>query len=201
MAPQLAAAETAEEKEIYDLLDAAVDAQFTHAFDSLAGMMHPRSLRLFRDRLSAGYDQLLRYFALDEIAFVSGLSKHPKDVGLTDAEVFMVACGRAAERDAEFVGDAKFLPLNVHGTVFKAKDEANVVYSYTGVIQTDRTHFEYLQPLLMTFRRERGKWMIFSCLLARRIVEDWWRDLSAFKVWDKQPQSEIASPSSNGQPR
>jgi hypothetical protein len=70
-----------------------------------------------------------------------------------------------------------------------------------GAVQTERTHFEYMQPLLMTFRREGGKWMIFSCLLARRIVEDWWLDLADYRAWSKQRESEIPSPSSNGQPR
>ena len=43
--PQLVEAETPEEKEIYDLLDAAVDAQFTHAAD-------PFTVAVFGRRLS-----------------------------------------------------------------------------------------------------------------------------------------------------
>ena len=59
--PSITSGETASEKVIYDLLDAAIDAQFTYDFPRLVTMLHSASLRLFRNQLSARFDQLLRF--------------------------------------------------------------------------------------------------------------------------------------------
>ena len=176
--PKLTAAERPATQAIYDLLDAAIDAQFTCDFSKLATMLHPAMLEMFRDHLSARFDQLLRSYSLDQIASVSGLPNHPKDLNAADVSIFVAACNSARERHPDFVGDPKFLPLMIHGTVFDSDRFAHVLHSYSGAIQTERTDFDYVAPRVFTVRRERETWQIYSCILARRVIDDWWRDLA-----------------------
>jgi hypothetical protein len=176
--PHLTAAETPAEKAIYDLLDAAIDAQFTYDFPRLTTLLHPSAMRLFRNYLSARFDQLLRSYSLEQVVSVSGLPNHPKDLKTSDADIFVAACQSAKERHPEFVGNPKFLPLQIHGTIFDNERFAHVLFSYAGAIQTERTDFDYIQPTLFTVRREQDTWLVYSCILARRIIDDWWRDLA-----------------------
>jgi hypothetical protein len=192
--PSLAVAETPAEAAIYDLLDAAVDAQFTSDFSRLARMLHSASLRMFRDCLSARFDQLLRSFPLDRITSVSGLASHPKDLDATDREIFVAACNRAGERHPEFVGDSKLLPLKVHGTIFDTERLAHVLFSYSSAITTERTDFDYVAPSVFSVRRDREIWQVYSCILARRIIDDWWRDLAKPKQGAQQQPAPIQSP-------
>ena len=186
--PHLTAAETPDEKAIYDLLDAAVDAQFTYDFPRLAAMLHSASVRMFRNHLSARFDQLLRSYSLDQIVSISGLPNHPKDLNTSDAEIFVAACNSAKDRHPEFVGDPKFLPLKIHGTIFDNNRLAHVLFSYSGAIQTERTDFDYVAPSIFTMRRERDTWQVYSCILARRIIDDWWRDLAKPKDTEQKPK-------------
>ena len=185
--PHLTAAETPAEKAIYDLLDAAVDAEFTYDCPRLAMMLHPASIGMFRNHLSARFDQLLRSYSLDQIASISGLPEHPKDLKMSDAEIFVAACNSARERHPEFVGNPKFLPLKIHGTVFDNDRFAHVVFSYSGAIQTERTDFDYVAPRVFTVRCERDTWQVYSCILARRIIDDWWRNLANPKGAEQPP--------------
>ena len=176
--PSVLAAETPAEKAIYDLLDAAIDAQFTYDFPRLVTMLHPASLRLFRNHLSARFDQLLRSYSLNQIVSVSGLAGHPKDSSMSDKDIVIAACNSAKERHPEFVGDPKLLPLRIHGTIFDNERVAHVLYSYSHLVQTERTDFDYVAPTLLTVKRERDTWEVYSCILARRVIDDWWRDLA-----------------------
>ena len=184
--PKLSAAETPAEKAIYDLLDAAIDAQFTYDFPRLVTLLHPSPLRLFRNHLSARFDQLLRSYSLDQVIAVSGLANHPKDLKVSDADIFVAACSSAAERHPEFVGNPKLLPLKIHGTIFDNDRFAHVLFSYSNAVQTERTDFDYVQPTIFTVRREHDAWQVYSCILARRIIDDWWRDLAKPKEAEQQ---------------
>ncbi len=184
--PHIAAAATPDEDAIYDLLDAVVDAQFTYDFPRLATMLHPASLGMFRDHLSARFDQLLRSYSLADIISVSGLPNHPKDLELSDAEVFIIACNSTGKRYPDFVGNAKFLPLKIHGTIFDDDRLAHVLYSYSGAVQTERTDFDYIAPGILTMHRERDTWLVRSCILARGIIDRWWRDLAKTKEPERQ---------------
>lgn len=176
--PNLTAAETLEEKAIYDLLDSAIDAQFTYDFPRLAKLLHASALELFRSRLSAVFDHLLKSYSLDRIVAVSGLAAHPKYLDVTDAGIFIAACQSAKARHADFVGNPEFLPLKIHGTIFDDVNFAHVLYTYTGSIHTARTDFDYVSPNIFTVKREADTWQIYSCILARRVSGDWWRDLA-----------------------
>jgi hypothetical protein len=186
--PHLVAAETPDEKAIYDALDAIVDAQFTYDFARLSSSLHPFSLRLFRDSLSARFDQLLRYFPAESVVSISGLPDHPKDARLSDAEVFIAACNSAKERHPEFVGDPKLLPLTIHGTIFERQKTGYVLFSYSGSVRTERTDFDYVQPTVFNFRRARDQWLLYSCILVPRVIDDWWRDLSKLKEAEQKPK-------------
>lgn len=176
--PNLDAAETPSEKAVYDLFDTAMDAQLNYDFPKLVTLLQPASLRMFRDHLSARFDHLLRSYSLEQIASVSGLPKHPEDLDASDADVLIAACNRAKERHPNFVGDPKYLPLKVHGAIFDDDRTAHILFSYSGKIQSERTDFDFLAPRVMTLRRDRDDWQVHSCVLARRIVDDWWRDLA-----------------------
>lgn len=182
----VATAETPDEKSIYDALDAVVDAQFSSDFPRLASLLHPSSLGLFRKVLSARFDVLLRSYTSESVSAITGLPGHPKDLKLSDVEIFTTACESAKVRHPEFVGDLKFLPLTVHGTIFE-KDLGYVLFSFANTIHTERTDFDYVHPNVFTFHRIGTSWALRTCLLALQISENWWLDLS--KPKDVQPET------------
>jgi hypothetical protein len=49
---------------------------------------------------------------------------------------------------------------------------AHVVLAYSGAVHTEHTDFDFLQPFVVTFRREQSKWLVYSCPLVRRIGDN-----------------------------
>jgi len=182
----LAREETPDEKAVYDILDAAVDAQFTYDFRRLVALLHPASTKMFRNVQSARFDELAKRFPSDAVLAVTGLPTHPKDVAQTDAEFFVTVCGHAQELDPKFVGDPKYLPLTIHGSIFETDSTAYVVYSYSGSVHTTRTDFDYIQPSNLTFRKVQKQWLIYSSFLSRRVADFWWFQLSKPKDTEQE---------------
>jgi hypothetical protein len=174
----LAREETPDEKAIYDTLDAAVDAQFTYDFARLVTLLHPSSTKMFRNNLSARYDQLAQSFSSEAVAAVTGFPSPPGQLKQSDSDFFVSACAHAKTLDPNFVGDPKNLPLTIHGTIFEGDSMAYVVYSYSGNVHTTHTDFDYIQPSNMTFRKMQGQWFIYTSFLARRVTDFWWLRLS-----------------------
>jgi hypothetical protein len=169
--------QTAQEKLVYDALQAVLDAQLASDFRRLAPLLHGDALRLFRNRLSARFDEMLRSFPVGRIAAISGLPDHPKNLSCSDAEVFIAACNAEKARHPEFAGTRKLLPVKVCGVIFENDKTAYVLFSYAGAVHTERTDFDYEQPILYTFRREGDRWLLYSSVLGYRITADWWHDL------------------------
>ena len=182
----LAREETPDEKAAYDVLDAAVDAQFTYDFPRLVALLHPASTKMFRNVQSARFDQLMKSFPSDAVLAVTGLPSHPKELKQTDAEFFVTVCEHAKELQPDFVGDPKYLPLALHGSIFEGDSTAYVVYSYSGTVHTTRTDFDYIQPSNLTFRRVQRQWLIYSSFLSRRVADFWWLQISKPKEAEQQ---------------
>lgn len=174
--PTVALANPSTETAIYDLLDAVVDAQFSHDFERLASLMHPASLQMFRKHLSACYDRFLKLCSPEQVALASGLALHPKDTTASDAEFFMFACNSAKERHPDFVGSPQFLPLRIHGCIFDDARFAHVLFSYKGSVHTERTDYAYVAPNVLSVKRDKDEWQIHSCILAGSITTNWWPD-------------------------
>jgi hypothetical protein len=170
--------ETSDEKAIYDLLDAAVDAQFTRDFPRLVTLLHPASTRMFFNIQSARFDHLMKCYPSEDILAVMGLPSHPQELKQSDAEFFVSACERARELQPDFVGNPKYLPLKLHGSIFEGDSMAYVVFSFSGSVHTKRTDFNYVQPSNLTFRKEKEQWLIYSSFLAHQVADVWWRKLS-----------------------
>jgi hypothetical protein len=144
--PDPGRAETSEEKPVLDALKSVCDAQLASDFPRLATLLHPASLRLFRDELSARFDQLLRYFPPEKVATISGLPSHPMNISWQDRDVFVAACNAEMERHPDFAGNARALPLKVRGTIFEGEKTAFVLFSYASSVHTEHTDFDYVQP-------------------------------------------------------
>lgn len=175
---QRADAEVPEGKAIHDVLDGGVAALFDSDFPRLVSLLHPSTQRLFRDQLSANFDQLLRVYSFEQISAVSGLPQHPKDLKLSDPEFFVLACEQERARHPDFVGDPKYLPFDIREVVYHGDNLVNVTLSYTGHVQTERTDYWYLRPFVIVLQRESSRWQILSCPLAHAITCNWSRDLA-----------------------
>jgi hypothetical protein len=176
--PCLARDESADEKIVYDLLDAAIDAQFSYDFPRLVALLHPDSTKLFRNVVSARFDRLMKAYSVEAVRSATGLDAHPKDLQLSDSEFFVTACEKLREIDPDFIGSPKYLPLTVHGCVFDANSKAFVVYSFAGRDVTTRTDYLFNQPGTLTFLKEQGTWQILSAFLSREVAEHWLLQLS-----------------------
>jgi hypothetical protein len=176
--PDLSSAETSQEKPVLAALESVFDAQLTSDFSRLASLLDPGSMRLFRNLLSTECDQLLRHFPPEKVAAISGLPGHPKDIGWQDEEVFLVACNAEKERHPDFVAKARLAPPKVYGTIFEGEKTAYVLFSYANSVHTERTDFDYIQPTVFRFGREGDQWLLSTCILADRIIENWRRDIS-----------------------
>lgn len=176
--PSVALANPAAENAIYNLFDAAVDARFSHDFKRLSSLVHPASLQMFRKSLSSSYDRLLKSCSPGQIAAVSGLSGHPKEINASDAEFFVAVCNETKERHPEFAGNPKVLPFKIHGTIFAESHLAHVLFSSRGAIHTERTEFLYVSPNVLSMKRDSDQWQIYSCILCDSIFKCWWRDLA-----------------------
>jgi hypothetical protein len=175
---QTATAEPTDEKPIYDLLDAFVGAQLDSDFPRLVSLLLPSTQRLFRDQLSARFDELLRVYSVEQISAVSGLPAHPKDLKLSDPEFFVVACEQAKARHPDFVGDPKWLPCDIRDTVFHENGRVDVTLSYSGRVQTERTDYSFILPFVIALQREQSRWQVLSCPLAHVIAWNWSHDLA-----------------------
>ena len=175
---QITSAEPSDEKAIHDVLEARVAAQFDSDFPRLASLLHVSTQRLFRDLLSARFDELLRVYSFKQISTVSGLPTHPRDLQLSDPEFFIFTCQRASERHPDFVGDPKILPLDIRETVFHGDGRVDVALSCSRHVQTERTDFSFFRPFVIVLQREQSKWEILSCPLADTIAYNWSRDLA-----------------------
>lgn len=176
--PHLAAAETSDDNAIYDTLDAILKARFGSDFPTVLSFVHSRALGLFRDVLSARFDQFLHYYPMENLLRVSGFSAHPKSAKFTDADVFLTACNAAKERHPDFVGDPKRVNLSILGTVFESPRIAHVLFTCSRRVQTEHTDFEDVRPDVFSFRREGEDWLLYSNILSEEISSNWWRDLA-----------------------
>jgi hypothetical protein len=175
---QIPAAESPEGKAIHDVLEARVVAQLDSDFPKLASLLHPTAQRLFRDQLSARFDELLRTYSLSQVNSVSGLPQHPKDLKLSDPEFFVVACAQAKARHPDFVGDSKYLSFDIRGAVFHGDSRVDVELGYNGHVVTERTAYDYVLPFVIVLQREQAQWQVLSCPLAHIIAYNWSRDLA-----------------------
>lgn len=155
--------ESTEGKAVHDVLDSGVTALFDSNFTGLVSLLHPRSQRLFRDQLSARFDQLLHAYSLEQISAASGLSQHPKDLKLSDPEFFVFACEQQKARHPDFVGDSNILPFDIRAVVYHGDNVVDVTLSSTHHVQTERTDFWYLRPFVVVLQRESSQWQILSC--------------------------------------
>ena len=173
-----AATESADGRAIHSVLDAEITAQLDSDFPRLVSLLHPRTQHLFRDLLSARFDELLRVYSLEQISAVSGLPVHPKDLKLSDPEFFVFACVQEQARHPDFVGDPKYLPFDIRGAVFHGGNQVDVSLSYSVHVQTERTNFSFALPFVIVFQREQSQWQVFSCPLAQTIAWNWSHDLA-----------------------
>lgn len=191
---QIASAESPDEKSIYDVLEARVAAQFDSDFPRLASLLHPSSQRLFRDQLSARFDELQRIYSFDQMNAVSGLPRHPKDLKLSDPEFFIFACEQARVRHPDFVGDRKYLPFDIRESTFHGDSRVDVTLSYSGHVHTERTDYSYTQPFVIVLQREKSQWQVLSCPLAHIIAYNWSRDLACVTTQTRQEFRSAADP-------
>jgi hypothetical protein len=175
---QGAPTESADARAIFNVLDAGVAAQFDSDFPRLVSLLHPIAQRLFRDLLSARFDELLRVYSFEQISAVSGLSAHPKDLKLSDPEFFIFACQQARARHPDFVGDPKYLPFDIRDTVFHGDNLVDVKLSYSVHVQTERTDFRFFVPFVIVLQRDQSRWQVLSCPLAQAITWNWSHDLA-----------------------
>lgn len=173
-----AATETSDEKAIFDVLDARVAAQLDSDFPRLVSLLNPSTQQLFRNELSACFDQLLRKYSFKAICAVSGLPAHPQDLQLSDANFFIFACEQAKLRHPDFVGDPMYLPFDIRGTEFHGQDRVDVTLSYSRHVQTERTDYTFSLPFVIVLQRDRSRWQVLSCPLSRTIGDNWSRDLA-----------------------
>lgn len=176
--PDIAFAQARDEKPIIDVLNAAFDAEQRTDFNALVSLVHPRTQHLFRDLLSARTDVLLRSYAQAQISAVSGLAAHPKDLVLSDAEFFVVACNNTKARHPEFADESKYLPFTLEGTTFDSGDRAHIVLSSASAIRTERTDFGFLVSRHVFLKHERTQWLLWSVPFAGSIGDFWTRDLA-----------------------
>ena len=175
---QIAAADSPDEKAILDVLDAGVGAQLDSDFPRLASLLRPSSQHLFRDQLSARFDELLRVYSFEQISAVSGLPAHPKDLNLSDPEFFVFACEQARARHPDFVGDPKNLPFDIRGSIFHGENLVDVALSYTRHVHTERADYSFTLPFVIVLQRQEARWQILSCPLAHVIAYNWSHDLA-----------------------
>jgi hypothetical protein len=175
---QVALAESPDEKAIHDVLDAEIDALFNAHFSQAASLLHPQTQHLFRDILSARFDELLRQHSLTQISLVSGLPAHPMDLRLSDAEFFVFACEQMQARHPDFVGDRTILPFDIRESVFYGNDRVAVTLSYSRSVRTERTAFSYCRPFVIVLGREKSNWQMLSCPFAETIARNWSHDLA-----------------------
>ena len=174
-----AATETTDEEAILNILDAWIGTQLDSDFPRLVSLLHPTTQHLFRDELSASFDQLLLKHSIDQVRAVSGLPAHPKDLQMSDAQCFVLACEQEKLRHPEFVGDPKWLPFDIRETVFHGNDRVDVALSYATHVQTQRTDYSIALPFVVVFQREPSAWLMLSCPLSRAITWNWARDLGS----------------------
>ena len=97
-----AATETTDEEVILKILDECVGTQLDSDFPRLVSLLHPTTQHLFREELSASFDQLLLKHSIDQVRAVSGLPAHPKDLQMSDAQFFVFACEQEKLRHPDY---------------------------------------------------------------------------------------------------
>ena len=173
--------ETPDQKLLNLSLDSSIDALAASDFPRLVTLLHPVALRLFRNQLSAEFDELLLSQALNQLTVVSGLPQHPKDLGLSDAEFFVAACENSRLRHPDLV-DKGWFPLTEHGSIFDNDSLVLITLSYTRRAKTERTDYTFVKPLVISFRKENDNWYLWSAPLANRIAAFWRQDLLTASV-------------------
>jgi hypothetical protein len=174
---QPSAAESADEKAIHETLDRFIGSYFDGDFARLGSLLHATTRRLFRDELSAKWDQLQLVYTFEQISAVSGLAAYPKDLALSDAEFFIVACQQTKARHPEIVPDQSLLPFDIRSSAFHGNN-VDVTLSYGTRVITERTNYAFALPVVVIFQRESAGWQVLSCPFSRAIADRWQRDLA-----------------------
>lgn len=173
---QIASAESPDEKGIHDVLEARLAAQLDSDFPRLVSLLNPSTQRLFRDQLSARFDELQRIYSFDQISAISGLPGHPKDLKLSDPEFFIFACEQARARHPDL--DRKYLPFDIRESTFHGDSRVDVTLSYSEHVHTERTDYSSTFSFVIVLQREKSQWQVLSCPLAHVIAYNWSRDLA-----------------------
>ena len=175
---QSALAESADEKAIHEVIDTEIDAVFNADFPRVVSLLHPRTQHLFRDLLSAQFDELLRKYSLAQISLVSGLPAHPMDLAFSDPEFFVFACEQIRARHPESIPDSSLL----RESTFHGNDLVDVTLSYSRHVRTERTDFWYSRGFVIVLGRQQSSWQVLSCPLAETIAFYWSHDLAGLSA-------------------
>ncbi|MCP5537239.1 MAG: hypothetical protein H7A51_13545 [Akkermansiaceae bacterium] len=157
--------------------NAALEAQLNHKFVELADIQHPITLRFFRQRMGIEYEKLRKTYSAATLSKVIGINGNPKTSPLSDKDVFVNICNKAAELEPSFAGDKKYLPIFVHGIIHSERGDAFIIYEYAVREEAEESTIRFRQPGVSVFIKHNDEWLMKSSALSKTLPIVWKREL------------------------
>lgn len=123
----------------------------------MAEYIHPATLKFYPARINVTFEQLAEHYPEERLLQTIGIEMPPNQSDLSDRDLFVTICNRAAELEPNFSGDERYLPVTLHGVVFSEDNQAFVVYEYSDKAESDRSTVRFKQPGLTTFVKTGGR--------------------------------------------
>lgn len=176
--------EAAEDAEICSVASRIMETYAAGDFSTLAGLMHPAALKLVFDSVCTGFEQLAERYGHDRVLSVSGLSTHPRKLGLSHSAFFIHFLDLLATRHSGFTAIPPERRLKIIGGIVDPQGHftyAHILYDYRGEIKSETSETHFVSPRNLTLIQIGSGWQCWSAMGGRRVLGLWQSDLTPKK--------------------
>jgi hypothetical protein len=177
-------AEAAEDAEICRVASQVMEAYASADFVAVARAMHSTALKLVFDSICTGFEQLTERFGEERVLAVSGLSDHPRKLGLSHSAFFAHCFDLLASKHPGITAIPPERELKIIGGIVDPQGHltyAHILYDYRGEMKSDASETPFVQPKNLTLIQMGIGWQCWSAIGGTQALSKWYSELAPKK--------------------
>jgi hypothetical protein len=176
--------EVAEDAEICRVASQMMKAYASADFAAVARAMHPTALKLVFDTICTGFEQLTERYGEERVLAVSGLSAHPRKLGLSHSAFFVQCLELLALKHPGITAIPPERRLKIIGGIVDPQGHftyAHILYDYRGEMKSQTSETQYVQPKNLTLIQLGNGWQCLSAIGGTQTLNKWYSELDERK--------------------
>jgi hypothetical protein len=182
-------AEVAEDAEICAFAGQLIQNYISANFKAVAQVLHHTALKLVYDSVSTAFEKLSEKFGEGRARQVSGLSGHPRTLGLDPSAFFVHIYELMESKHPGFTAITPERSLKIIGGIIDPQGFAtfaHVLYDFRGSLRSATSETPYVQPRTLVLVCDRGRWFSYSAMGIGMVL--------GFLSTDSNPSNDAAKP-------